>query len=134
MRTFSKMMDLCVIFILFALCFTIVAVRIFTVDEDTDYNEFFTMTPDFGRTLNILWVYLFAEGYPDVMFPHIFTNKLYLLFFLPYLAAGILIWNPIPVAIFFNGFKFSRSKKAITDRLKEREALFACFFCIHSSE
>jgi len=38
-----------------------------------------------------------------------------------------LLLLPIPVAVMFEAFRHNRGKLVIKDRIKEREALFACF-------
>ena len=53
-----------------------------------------------------------------------------LLFFLPYVVFSIVLLTPVPIAVLFEAFRIHRSKQVVLDRIKEREALFACFACM----
>ena len=132
-QTFSLMVDLLVFFLLLATIYAIVGVRIIPdLSDRPNYDQYWSNFEEFGRAVNTMWIMIFGEGYPRMMLPALAESRYYLLYFLPHMAMSVLVWSSVPVAVFFNGFKNARSRKVILDRLKEKEALFACFVSIHN--
>ena len=133
-RTTDLMLVLLVLYVIIASLYAAIGVKIIpNLSDDPNYDEHWSNFGDFGHAFNSLWIVLGGEGYPQIMYPALRESKLYLLYFLPYLAMAVLVWDPIPVAIFFNKFKEVRGNRVVMDQITEREALFTCFAAIHSS-
>jgi two pore calcium channel protein 3 len=64
------------------------------------------------------------------MIPAIENSAYYFIYFLVYALLYTLLFIPIPVALVFDGYRDNRCKLVIMDRLKQREALLACFIAL----
>ena len=54
----------------------------------------------------------------------------YLFYFIPFMVINTLLFVPIPIAVIFDAFRSFRSKLVVSERIKEREALVACFLSL----
>lgn len=132
--------------IIFFLCFflfsAVIAVKIIgNLDDVTEYNEVINLyiyfdeqySQNFDNIFTSIYIF-YALGspdlYPDAILPAFYNSKYYLIFFLTYLILFALIFLPIPVAVVFDAYKSHRGEILIMDRLRQREALLACFIAL----
>jgi len=80
--------------------------------------------------MNALYILFSKDNYPDIMLPAINNSFFYLFYFIPFMVINTLLFVPIPIAVIFDAFRSYRSKLVISERIKEREALVACFLSL----
>ena len=131
--------DLLVLFLCVVLIATVISLKVMHVsheaaggEEEEELELYINEYGSFGPSFVTLWMGLFGEGYPENMIPQYMGNSLILFFFIPYMLIGKFILEPIPVALLEHSYKHSRSHNMVVDRLVEKEALFACFVCMHT--
>lgn len=78
----------------------------------------------------IMYALTSPDGYPESIIPAYHNSRYYLAYFLPYIILYQLLFVPIPVAIVFEAYRNNSCKLVIMDRLKQREALLACFIAL----
>ena len=116
--------DLFIFYILITSIWTLVGYKLISdLDGEVEYDEYLNNFDDYLRALNAMYVLISFDGYPDIMLSALSNKYLrniflkliiklyaeqsyaYLIFFVPYIMAFLIIFIPIPVAIIFENFK-----------------------------
>ncbi|CAK69287.1 unnamed protein product (macronuclear) [Paramecium tetraurelia] len=99
-----------------------------TVDLETqDYGDFF-------KLFNMLFMAATLDFYPDIMIPPIFQGTFYALYFVIYIILFLFLFQPIPLAVVYEGFRRHRMQIAIQDIIKQKSAMMASFISLDSND
>ncbi|CAD8206226.1 unnamed protein product [Paramecium pentaurelia] len=127
--------DLLLLFLLYAIIistFSFIGINLIgqlqIVDEDTqDYGDFF-------KLFNMLFMTATLDFYPDIMIPVLFQETYYVFFFVIYIILFLFLFQPIPLAIVYEGFRKHRMQIAIQDIIKQKSAMMASFISLDSND
>ncbi|CAD8124310.1 unnamed protein product [Paramecium sonneborni] len=98
------------------------------VDIDTqDYGDFF-------KLFNMLFMAATLDFYPDIMIPVLLQGTYYVFFFVVYMILFLFLFQPIPFAIVYEGFRKHRMQIAIQDIIKQKSAMMASFISLDSND
>ncbi|EGR33043.1 hypothetical protein IMG5_062980 [Ichthyophthirius multifiliis] len=113
------------------------------LDGAFNYDPFQSNFDNVLTASNILYSLISFDGYPECIIPSICKyyihilfkslqaqSQIYIIYFIIYLILYLFIFIPIPVAVVFEAFRVNRRKTVIMDRIKQREALLACFISL----
>lgn len=70
------------------------------------------------------------DYYPDILLPPMLVSTLYVAFFVIYLLLFIFLFQPIPLAVVYEGFRKHRMQIAINDIIKQKSAMMAAFISL----
>ena len=70
------------------------------------------------------------DFYPNLMNPSLEVSMLYYLYHLPFVILFLLVLQPIPMAVVYDSFRMHRINILVSDRIKRRSALLACFITL----
>lgn len=70
------------------------------------------------------------DYYPDILLPPMLVSTLYIAFFVIYLLLFIFLFQPIPLAVVYEGFRKHRMQIAINDIIKQKSAMMASFISL----
>mmetsp|Transcript_16614 Transcript_16614/g.14452 ORF Transcript_16614/g.14452 Transcript_16614/m.14452 type:complete len:166 (-) Transcript_16614:3632-4129(-) len=125
------MLDIILFFTFVAVIYAVIGVRVIgDLDGEVEYDRYASDFNSFGRALNNLYILYSSDNYPTLMQPSLKSSPWYVCYFVPFVLVNILLLIPIPIAVMFQAFRNHRGKLVVKDRVKEREALFACFVCM----
>ncbi|CAD8206175.1 unnamed protein product [Paramecium octaurelia] len=127
--------DLLLLFLLYAIVistFSFIGINLIgqlqTVDLDTqDYGDFFQL-------FNMLFMTATLDFYPDIMIPVLLQGTYYVFFFVIYIILFLFLFQPIPLAIVYEGFRKHRMQIAIQDIIKQKSAMMASFISLDSND
>ncbi|EGR34851.1 hypothetical protein IMG5_000790 [Ichthyophthirius multifiliis] len=123
-QSLKEILQLFLFYLFMTLFFALIGWKfIGDLDGQSNFNNIFTAS-------NILYILITFDGYPDCLMPAYQQSEYYLLYFMSYILLYLFIFIPIPVAVVFEAFRNQRSKLVIMDRIKQKEALLACFVCL----
>lgn len=83
----------------------------------------------FGDMSVMLYILITFDNWPEIAKPYQVQNYWYLAYFQPFVMFNLLIFYPIPIAVIFDGFRKRRGDLVQEDRIKEKNALYYCFYC-----